>query len=830
LNRFSFRTFVATAVTAGLLLGATGITNTAIAADNVVADGDGAAPVSGNALNFGTNVCVGTSVERDVAIAIKRDGQGNVFANSTTATPNNVSVTRTGVTGAGLTATQPNPTSITMPTNWTSSSNGTMTSAVVSQVTYSPTATGAISGGKVDYSATGAKDGGESLTRNGFVMAAGSAVTCDTTPPVITPSVSGTLGNNGWYRSDVTVSWTVTDPQSSISSSSGCGNALLTADSSGTTYTCTATSTGGTATNSVTIKRDATSPVSVAVTPSRAYDAAPDWYNHPFTVSWTGNDALSGIAFCDSNTSFSGPDTSAGSLTGGCTDQAGNSSTTTFSFRYDSSAPDVIPTPDASANANGWYRVAPVVSWSSSDLNASCSSASTYAGPDSETASVSGTCTDQAGNVGTGSYTFKYDATAPSATVAADRTPDHNGWYNHAVTATWSGSDNLSGIASCTSPDTHSTGDTATGSFSGTCTDLAGNVSSAAELAFKYDATAPEATATADRSADQNGWYNHPLTVSWTGEDNLSGIDACTTAETYGGPDAANVNLPGHCMDSAGNVSLDDTYSFGYDATGPAITQVGLTAANADGWNNTNVTVTWSCDDALSGASSRTDLKTISAEGENQSATGTCTDLAGNSASATQAGINIDKTAPSLSPTVSPNTVLLNASASAEGNATDALSGVASSSCDVVNTSSVGSHFVSCTATDYAGNTATASADYSVVYKFEGFFQPVDKLPTKNTVKAGRAVPMKFSLGGDQGLGVIQNGWPKVYSSTCTGGSTDAVEETVTAGSSSLSYDAATGVYNYVWKTQSSWAGSCRLFELKLIDGTVQQVYFQLLK
>ena len=829
MNRFKFRTFVATAVTAGLLLGAAGVPNTALA-DNAVAYGDGAAPVSGNALNFGTNVCVGTSVDRDVAIAISKHGQGNVFANSTDATPNNVSVTRTGVTGAGLTATQPNPTSITMPKNWASSSNGTMTSAVLSKVTYSPTATGAISGGNVDYSATGTKDGGGSLTRNASVSAAGFAVTCDTTPPVITPSVSGTLGNNGWYRSNVTVSWTVTDPHSSISSSSGCGDALLNADSSGTTFTCTATSAGGTGSNSVTIKRDATSPVGVAATPSRSYDAAPDWYNHAFTVSWTGSDALSGVATCDTDSSFSGPDTSMGSLTGGCTDQAGNSSTTTFSFRYDSSAPDVIPTPDASANANRWYRVAPAVSWSSSDLNASCSSASTYGGADSETATVSGTCTDQAGNLGTGSYTFKYDATAPSASVAPDRTPDRNGWYNHPVTATWTGSDNLSGIASCTAPQTHSTGDTATGSFSGTCTDLAGNVSSAAGLAFKYDATAPKATAAADRPADQNGWYNHPLTVSWAGEDNLSGIESCTTAETYGGPDAANVNLPGHCMDSAGNVSLDDTYSFGYDETGPTITQAGLTSANAHGWNNTNVIVTWSCIDAVSGASSSTESKTVSAEGEDQSATGTCTDLAGNSASATQTGINIDKTAPSLSPTVSPNPVLLNASASAEGNATDGLSGVASSSCDAVNTSSVGSHFVSCTATDYAGNTATASADYGVNYKFEGFFQPVDKLPTKNTVKAGRAVPMKFSLGGDQGLGVIQSGWPKVYNSTCTGSSTDAVEETVTAGSSGLSYDPATGVYNYVWKTQSSWAGSCRLFEMKLIDGTVQRVYFQLLK
>ena len=47
----------------------------------------------------------------------------------------------------------------------------------------------------------------------------------------------------------------------------------------------------------------------------------------------------------------------------------------------------------------------------------------------------------------------------------------------------------------------------------------------------------------------------------------------------------------------------------------------------------------------------------------------------------------------------------------------------------------------------------------------------------------------------------------------------DVVDQTVTAGSSSLSYDTTTGQYTYVWKTQKSWAGSCRQFTLRLSDG-----------
>jgi hypothetical protein len=82
----------------------------------------------------------------------------------------------------------------------------------------------------------------------------------DTTPPVITKVVTGTLGNNGWYTSNVGVDWSVSDAESAISSQSGCGDLSVTSDQQETTYTCTATSAGGTSTESVTIKRDATPP------------------------------------------------------------------------------------------------------------------------------------------------------------------------------------------------------------------------------------------------------------------------------------------------------------------------------------------------------------------------------------------------------------------------------------------------------------------------------------------------------------------------------------------------------------------------------------------
>ena len=51
--------------------------------------------------------------------------------------------------------------------------------------------------------------------------------------------------------------------------------------------------------------------------------------------------------------------------------------------------------------------------------------------------------------------------------------------------------------------------------------------------------------------------------------------------------------------------------------------------------------------------------------------------------------------------------------------------------------------------------------------------------------------------------------------------SLDDVEQTVTAGGSSLSYDAASDRYTYVWKTDKAWAGQCRQLVLKFPAGSV---------
>lgn len=111
---------------------------------------------------------------------------------------------------------------------------------------------------------------------------------------------------------------------------------------------------------------------------------------------------------------------------------------------------------------------------------------------------------------------------------------------------------------------------------------------------------------------------------------------------------------------------------------------------------------------------------------------------------------------------------------------------------------------------------------FEVKYAFVGFYAPVDNGSTINAVKAGAAVPVKFSLGGDQSLSIFAFGYPRAQLMQCaTGEVIDVIEETVAAGASGLSYDPTTGRYAYVWKTERSWVNSCRQLQVKLADGEV---------
>jgi hypothetical protein len=112
-------------------------------------------------------------------------------------------------------------------------------------------------------------------------------------------------------------------------------------------------------------------------------------------------------------------------------------------------------------------------------------------------------------------------------------------------------------------------------------------------------------------------------------------------------------------------------------------------------------------------------------------------------------------------------------------------------------------------------------------FDFGGFLQPIDPRPTLNSLKAGAAVPVKFSLGGDHGLNIFETGYPRSELITCDAtADVDGIEQTITAGGSSLSYDPVTDRYAYTWKTDKAWASTCRQLVLKFADGAVQRANF----
>jgi len=101
-----------------------------------------------------------------------------------------------------------------------------------------------------------------------------------------------------------------------------------------------------------------------------------------------------------------------------------------------------------------------------------------------------------------------------------------------------------------------------------------------------------------------------------------------------------------------------------------------------------------------------------------------------------------------------------------------------------LDTSTIGPHRLTVDASDAVGNRASRVVDYTVRWDFDGFLAPVDALPTVNSVSAGRTVPIKFSLAGGQGLGVLADGAPRSQQVSCDPGATvDAIEATVSAGS-----------------------------------------------
>lgn len=147
---------------------------------------------------------------------------------------------------------------------------------------------------------------------------------------------------------------------------------------------------------------------------------------------------------------------------------------------------------------------------------------------------------------------------------------------------------------------------------------------------------------------------------------------------------------------------------------------------------------------------------------------------------------------------------------------------------DVTTTNDTTSHTI-------CGHTTTLSPFVVVgnLYNFLGFNKPVDNLPIVNKAKAGQAIPIKWALKDAAGnyLSDVNTATAYGYGDlpSCAG-TTSSIDEYVNAGSTSLRYDSSANQFILNSKSDSSWAGTCKMFVLKLLDGTTHLATFQFTK
>jgi hypothetical protein len=260
---------------------------------------------------------------------------------------------------------------------------------------------------------------------------------------------------------------------------------------------------------------------------------------------------------------------------------------------------------------------------------------------------------------------------------------------------------------------------------------------------------------------------------------------------------------------------------------------------NGNNWYKADVTVTFTCADTPgSGIQScladgeSGPAKTLG-EGANQSVGGTATDWAGNTNTDTASGISIDKTAPSVSLVGGPangGTYYYNfVPSSPSCNASDLLSGL-DGTCSVTGyDTTLGSHTVTATATDMAGNQNSASATYTVLaWTLNGFYAPVDMNGVLNTVKGGSTVPLKFEIfAGTTELtdtADIASFTTKKINCDLTA-TQDPIEQLATTGGTSLRYDTTGGQFIQNWKTPTGSA--CYSATMTALDGSTITAFFK---
>ena len=529
-------------------------------------------------------------------------------------------------------------------------------------------------------------------------------------PPTIQAEITPPANAKGWHNVDATVFFHCADPDNDLVS---CTDPVtLTTEGENQSVVGAAVDSGNNRTEAMaSISLDTTLPIiSAMISPVPNHLG---WNTSDVTVTFTCHDALSGIDTCPAPIVVT-TDGVNQNVTGTAIDMAGNSASTTVTIHIDTKPPAITSTAAPTPNAAGWNNTDVTVDFSCIDVGSGVATCANQVNVTAEGAgqTIEGIVEDKAGLSSVTIHTLNIDKTAPTITANVSPAANMAGWHNSDVTVIFTCSDSGSGIANCPMPQTLGL-DGANQTVTGTSIDVAGNTASTT-VTLNIDKSAPMISATVTPTANAAGWHNTDVTIHFTCTDLGSRIENCPLPMTVSTEGAAQVFI-GTVLDSAGN-SASTTVSLNIDKTPPAMTSSVNQLPNADGWNNVDITTTFTCLDDLSGVASCTSPVVTSTEGANQAVTGAAVDMAGN-VSTDRLVINIDKTPPQISATSTPT-----ANASGWNNTdisvsfvcTDTVSGISDCPAPVLVVSEGADQIINGQAFDVAGNSATASHTVSI--------------------------------------------------------------------------------------------------------------------
>jgi hypothetical protein len=369
--------------------------------------------------------------------------------------------------------------------------------------------------------------------------------------------------------------------------------------------------------------------------------------------------------------------------------------------------------------------------------------------------------------------------------------------------------------------------------------DNSGNPASASFNVTVQDTTPPTLSLPADITAEATGPSGAVVNYTASATDLVDGSVAVTCLPASGNTfaitttkvDCSATDAHGNKATGSFNVIVRDTTppvvtvpdNKTVEATGPSGAVVTYSGASATDLVDGSITPICS---PASGSTFPLGINTV---------TCTATDAHGNSASKSFS-ITVQDTTPPVLTLPSDITVITvgmsGATVTYSVSATDLVDGSITPICTPASGSTfpLGVTTVNCTATDAHGNVANGSFKVTVTFTFLGFFQPVDNIPTLNTVKNGSTVPVKWKLQGQGGIEITD---VKAVTATnavkiaCVSGSEDTIEEVAMTGATILRYDFTAMQFIFNWQTPKQ-PSTCWRLDVKLQDGTTHSANFKL--